>query len=46
MEKNCGNCDYCAEVYDDLVCVNDQSEHLTDYVDENDSCDNWSRDDE
>ena len=22
MEKNCGNCDYCAENGEDLVCVN------------------------
>ena len=42
MEKSCGNCDYCAENGEDLVCVNEQSEYLSDFVSEYHSCVDWS----
>ena len=41
MAKNCGNCDYCAENGEDLVCINSESEFLGDFVEENHSCDDW-----
>ena len=41
MMKNCGNCDYCAENGEYLVCVNDQSEYLYDFVTEEHVCDEW-----
>lgn len=39
--RNCGNCNYCAENGEDLVCVNDKSEYVADFVSENHSCDEW-----
>lgn len=42
MAKNCGNCDYCAEKGEDLVCVNQESEYVADYVDDDHICDEWS----
>ena len=44
--RNCGNCDWCAENGEDLVCVNNESEYLADFVDENHSCDAWSGNEE
>lgn len=41
MAKNCGNCDYCAENGEDLVCVNPLSEYVSDYVEETHTCDEW-----
>lgn len=41
MAKNCGNCNYCAENGEDLICVNEQGEYLADYVSEEHSCDEW-----
>ena len=46
MAKNCGNCDYCAESGLDLVCVNDQSEYLSDFVSEEHVCDEWDGNEE
>ena len=42
MTKNCSNCDYCAENGEDLVCVNDQGEYLSDFVSGEHSCVDWS----
>lgn len=41
MAKNCGNCNYCAENGEDLVCANPESEYVSDYVSEDHSCDEW-----
>ena len=46
MEKTCSNCDYCAENGEDLVCVNDKSEYLSDYVTEEHVCDDWDGNEE
>ena len=44
---NCGNCNYCAENGEDLVCVNNESEYVADFVSLKHSCDEWSgKDDE
>ena len=40
--RNCGNCDFCERECGDLVCVNDQSEYLADFVEETHACDDWS----
>ena len=40
--RNCGNCDLCVTDSEDLICVNDQSEYLGDYVEESHCCDGWS----
>ncbi len=40
-KKNCGNCNYCAESGEDLVCVNPESEYCADYVSESHSCEDW-----
>ena len=45
MAKTCSNCDYCAENGGDLVCVNEQSEYLADFVSEDHSCVDWSGND-
>ena len=42
MARTCVNCDYCAENGEDLVCVNEQSEYLADFVSEDHSCVDWS----
>ena len=42
MAKTCSNCDYCAENGLDLVCVNQDSEYLSDFVSEYHSCVDWS----
>ena len=42
MARNCGNCDYCTENDEDLVCVNSESEYTADFVEELHSCDDWS----
>lgn len=42
MTKNCGNCDYCAENGEDLVCVNQDSEYAADFVEAGHSCLDWS----
>lgn len=39
--RNCGNCNYCAENGEDLVCANPESEYVSDYVTEDHSCDEW-----
>lgn len=41
-ERNCGNCNYCAENGEDLVCVNQDSEYASDYVEEAHTCDEWN----
>ena len=42
MEKKCcGNCDYCAESGQDLVCVNEESEYLSDFVEPDHVCEDW-----
>lgn len=41
MSKNCGNCNWCAENGEDLVCVNEDSEYTADFVEENHCCDSW-----
>lgn len=42
MERQvCGNCDDCARDGEDLICVNIDSEHVTDYVEECHTCDCW-----
>ena len=46
MARNCSNCDYCAENGEDLVCVNDQSEYLSDFVTEEHVCDEWDGNEE
>lgn len=38
MSKNCGNCNWCAENGEDLVCVNNDSEYCGDFVIEEHSC--------
>ena len=42
MEKICGNCDYCAEIGLDLVCINPASEYSSDYVEYGHTCVDWS----
>ena len=42
MANNCGNCDYCAENGLDLVCANKDSEYVSDFVSEYNSCVDWS----
>ena len=39
--QNCGNCNYCAENGEDLVCINSESEYVGDYVEKTHSCDEW-----
>lgn len=39
--RNCGNCNYCAENGEDLVCVNQESEYVSDFVETEHSCDSW-----
>ena len=46
MAKNCGNCNWCAENGLDLVCVNNESEYVADFVDVNHSCDAWEGNEE
>lgn len=41
MAKNCGNCDYCAENGEDLVCVNQDSEYISDFVELDHVCNEW-----
>ena len=38
MARNCGNCDYCAENGEDLVCVNQDSEYCGCFIDDNHCC--------
>lgn len=40
--RSCGSCDFCEKQSDDLVCVNDQSEYLADFIETNHVCDDWS----
>ena len=40
--RNCGNCEYCEKENGDLVCVNQLSEYVSDYVEESHTCDEWS----
>ena len=42
--KNCSNCNYCAESGEDLVCVNGESEYAADFVEPDHTCDDgeWS----
>jgi hypothetical protein len=40
-KRNCGNCDYCAENGLDLVCVNEESEYLSDFVELSHVCEDW-----
>ena len=42
MAKKCKNCDYCEREFGDLVCANDLSEYLADFVEETHTCDDWS----
>lgn len=42
MARTCGNCDYCAENGEDLVCVNQDSEYLSDFVEPDHVCDEWN----
>ena len=44
--KNCGNCNWCAENGEDLVCVNHESEYVADFVDEKHCCDEWEGEEE
>ena len=44
--RNCGNCNWCAENGEDLVCVNNDSEYVADFVEENHSCDSWEGNEE
>ena len=46
MAKTCSNCDYCAESGEDLVCVNCESEYLSDFVEPDHVCDEWNGDEE
>ena len=41
MAKTCSNRDYCAENGEDWVCVNPESEYLSDFVTEEHVCDDW-----
>ena len=44
--RNCGNCDCCAGIGEDLVCANPESEYASDYVEESHTCDDWSGNEE
>lgn len=46
--KNCGNCKYHVheDIDDGYVCVNSDSEHCTDWTDDNYSCVEWEGNDE
>lgn len=46
MAKACLNCDYCAENGEDLVCVNSESEYLSDFIEPDHVCDEWNGDEE
>lgn len=41
MEKTCINCKYCELDGTDLVCVNDESEYLADFVVASHTCIDW-----
>ena len=41
MAKTCSNCDYCAESGEDLVCVNQDSEYVSDFVESGHVCADW-----
>ncbi len=45
-DKNCGNCNYCVENGEDLVCVNNQSEYLGDFVEPDHCCCDYEGDGE
>lgn len=42
-DKCCGTCKYHRydDIGDDWVCVNDQSEYYADWIEYDDSCDEW-----
>lgn len=40
-KKNCGNCDYCQKDGLDMICTNEDSEYLADFVEENHYCYEW-----
>ena len=46
MAKTCSNCDYCAENGEDLVCVNPESEYISDFVEPDHACDEWDGNEE
>ena len=46
VKKCCGNCDYCAESGEDLVCVNEESEYCGDFVGFKHSCCDWEHSEE
>lgn len=45
MARNCGNCDYCQKDGLDMICTNEDSEYLADYVEEQHCCDDWDSSD-
>ena len=44
--RNRGNCNCCEREAGDLVCVNDQSEYVADFVEDTHTCDEWDGYDE
>ena len=46
MGRTCGNCHYCVENGLDLVCVNKDSEYVSDFVKPYQVCDEWDGYDE
>lgn len=43
--KKCGNCNYCEFSKGDLICTNDNSEYVADFVEKNHTCDEWEKKD-
>ena len=41
MAKNCGTCDYCESNGMDLICTNDESEYLADFISRDHACEDW-----
>lgn len=44
--RNCNNCNYCAESGEDFVCVNNESEYVSDFVEADHTCDAWEGNEE
>ena len=42
--KNCGTCTWCKiDELNDMICVNSDSEYVSDYVDKTHCCDDYER---
>lgn len=41
MDKRCSNCKWRSDDFTS-VCVNDESDHLADFVEANETCEQWA----